>query len=143
MKITGFFKSIPVTIQRKRIVRKYGAYKSVLFLDPSKDYDPAIVGVTDDKLHLIYDFDKMAENISENYSEFYHKHPEKLADIGEEADPDEVDYYTMAVEWIEYNTIRSLPYYYDNNGPVVRYVDYDNDGEYTYSNEEYSGDEEE
>lgn len=141
-KIVNFVKDIVINLKRKKIIKRFDADKDVLFLDPAEDYDSAIVGVSEDKLHLIYDYDKMCEQLSNNYSEYYHKHPEKLADIGEDGNnPDDVDYFTMAVEWIEFNTIRSIPYYYANNGPMVRYVDYENEGKYRYSNEEDSEDE--
>lgn len=50
-------------------------------------FDNSIIGVSEDD-RLIYDFDLMVKEYCEQY------------------DCDEID----AIEWIEYNTIRSLPY---------------------------------
>jgi len=60
------------------------------------DYDDAIIGVDSDG-HVVYDFDKMVEHL--------------MREDGME--------YEDAVEFIEYNTIRALPYI--PNHPVVMY----------------------
>lgn len=65
-----------------------------LILD-NASYDNSIVGITFDN-RLIYSFDKMIdEYMQENNCE-------------------EID----AVEWIEYNTIRALPYFGDK-APII------------------------
>lgn len=60
-------------------------------------YDGAIIGCTIDG-KVVYDFDKMVEELmsDENWS------------------------YEDAVEWIEFNTIRSLPYA-GEKAPVIMY----------------------
>lgn len=69
-----------------------GHEDALLFDNP--DYDEAIVGVTDEG-QVVYDYDKMAQILVER-------------DGMEELE---------AIEWIEYNTIRSLPYF--ENPPIV------------------------
>ena len=69
-----------------------GYEEAVIFDGP--DYDEAIVGVTDEGL-VVYDFDKMVEILVDR-------------DGMEEME---------AIEWIEYNTIRALPYV--QNAPIV------------------------
>jgi hypothetical protein len=54
-------------------------------------YDGSIVGVTTDG-RVVYDYDKMVEELME----------------------DEQWSYEEAVEWIDYNTIRALPYAGEN-----------------------------
>ena len=60
-------------------------------------YDTAFVGVTTDG-HAVYDYDKMVEWLmkKEGWS------------------------YEDSVEWIEYNTIRSLPYF-EGKVPIIMY----------------------
>ena len=71
-------------------------YEDVLiFENPS--YDDALVGVTEDN-RAVYDFDKMVEWLCEH---------DGMSHEG-------------AVEFIEFNTIRALPYY--ENAPVVLYT---------------------
>lgn len=60
-------------------------------------YDDALIGVTTDN-RAVYDYDKMVEWLCEK----------------ESFTPDE------AIEWIEYNTIRALPYA-GNSGPIIMY----------------------
>ena len=60
-------------------------------------YDGSIVGVTTDG-RVVYDYNKMVEELMQ----------------------DEEWSYEDAVEWIEYNTIRSLPYA-GENGPIIMY----------------------
>lgn len=67
----------------------------IIFSDDS--YDDALIGVSSDG-RAIYDFDLMVQWLM---------------------DQDNMD-YTEAVEWIEYNTIRSLPYVGDA-APIVMY----------------------
>lgn len=69
-----------------------GHEEALLFDGP--DYDEAIVGVTDEG-QVVYDYDKMVQILveREGYTEM------------------------EAIEWIEYNTIRSLPYF--DNPPIV------------------------
>ena len=60
-------------------------------------YDGSIVGVTTDG-RVVYDFDKMVEELMQ----------------------DEEWSYEEAVEWIDYNTIRSLPYA-GPGAPIIMY----------------------
>ena len=70
-----------------------GYEDAVVFDNPS--YDDAIIGVTDGR--VVYDFDKMVECLVND------------EDMSEEE----------AIEFIEYNTIRALPYI--ENAPIVMF----------------------
>ena len=72
-------------------------YEDVLiFSNPS--YDDALVGVTEDN-RAVYDFDKMVDWLCQ-HDGFSHEE---------------------AVEFIEFNTIRALPYY-GEEAPVIIYT---------------------
>lgn len=71
-------------------------YEDVVILE-NYSYDDALVGVTEDG-RAVYDFDKMVSWLMET----------------EGFTQDE------AVEWIEYNTIRALPYF-GPDAPVIMY----------------------
>lgn len=60
-------------------------------------YDKSIVGITTDG-RVVYDYDKMIIELME----------------------DEKWSYEEAVDWIDYNTIRSLPYA-GENAPIIMY----------------------
>lgn len=71
-----------------------GCEDVIVFENPS--YDRAIIGVNEDFTRAVYDFDLMVESLME--------------------DGDDMS-YEDAVEFIEYNTIRALPYI--QNSPII------------------------
>ena len=91
---------------RRDLLNELGLEESIVFENP--DYDSAIIGYDANESRIIYDFEKMTEHLME-------------------ADGME---YDEAVEFIEYNTIRSIPYA-GGNAPIVLhsiedYMDYHN-----------------
>lgn len=79
-------------MSKRDLLVELGYENSIVFESP--DYDNAIIG-TDDNSRVVYDYDKMVECLMEE---------------------DGMD-YEEAVEFIDYKTIRALPYY--PNGPIV------------------------
>ena len=77
------------------ILCDFGYEDSIFFENP--DYDAAIIGITTDG-NVVYDYDKM---------------------IGCLMDEDHMD-YDEAVDFIDYDTIRSLPYA-GEGAPIVMY----------------------
>ena len=73
---------------------EHGYDNVVIFRDP--DYASAIIGVTTDE-RAVYDYNKMVESL-----------------VREGMTEEE------AVEWIDYNTIRALPYA-GEEGPIIMY----------------------
>lgn len=88
--------------RREFIAQNYGE-DLIVFENPS--FDSAIVGVTHDD-RVIYDYDKMIESLMADES-FKDKDGTLLS-------------YDDAVDWIEFNTLRSIPYAGDR-APVVMY----------------------
>jgi hypothetical protein len=72
-------------------------YEDVVLLS-NYSYDDALIGISHDN-RAVYDFDKMVEWLvqKEGWTE------------------------TEAVEWIEYNTIRALPYF-GASAPIIVYA---------------------
>lgn len=82
-----------MTVQEKLID---AGYEDVLiFSNPS--YDDALIGVTEDN-RAVYDYGKMVEWLCQH---------DGMSEI-------------EAVEWIDYNTIRALPYAGDS-APIIMY----------------------
>lgn len=71
-------------------------YDDVTYL-VNYSYDDALIGVTEDG-RAVYDFNKMVEWLMDE---------EGLTD-------------TEAIEWIEFNTLRALPYM-GNRAPIIMY----------------------
>ena len=80
--------------QLKQLITDLG-YEDVTVFE-NYDYADAFIGMSDDG-RAVYSYDKMIEWLMDN---------ENLS-------------YEDSVEWIDYNTIRALPYYPD--GPIVVY----------------------
>lgn len=80
--------------ENRDLLNEMGYEDLVIFENP--DYDAAIVGVSEGR-RVIYDFDKMVECLV------------KEDGMSEEE----------AIEFIEYNTIRALPYF--ANSPIIMY----------------------
>jgi hypothetical protein len=81
---------------RRDILNEIGLEDSVVFENP--DYDSAIIGFDANNNRVIYDFEKMAIHLMDNDGMTYEE----------------------AVEFIEYNTLRSIPYA-GGNAPIVMY----------------------
>lgn len=75
-------------------IEEYGIEEEILLLEDHA-YDYSIVGLTAD-YRLVYDFDKMVEEFMED---------ENCTEL-------------EAIEWLEYNTMRALPYM-GERAPVV------------------------
>lgn len=80
----------------EKLLLDYG-YEGVKYLT-NYSYDTALIGVSDDN-RAIYDFDLMIEwlMLEENFD------------------------YNDAIEWIEFNTIRALPYM-GEGAPIIMYA---------------------
>lgn len=71
-------------------------YEGVKYLTDFS-YDSALIGVTDDN-RAVYDFDKMVDWLVDT---------QKFT-------------YEESIEWIEFNTIRALPYF-GSDAPIIIY----------------------
>lgn len=87
-----------MSIEKKTAAERVqdAGYEDILLLD-NYSYDDALVGVTEDG-RAVYDFNKMVAWLMET----------------EGLSQDD------AIEWIEYNTIRALPYY-GPEAPIIMY----------------------
>lgn len=86
---------------RRDILNNIGLEESIVFENP--DYDSAIVGYDANDYRVVYDFEKMVEYLMDTNDMTYED----------------------AVEFIEYNTIRAIPYA-GPNSPIVVYNIEDN-----------------
>ena len=82
-------------MKNKDILMDQGFENFIIFENP--DYDSAIIGITENN-QVVYDYDKMIEHLMQE---------------------DDMD-YEEAVDFISYNTIRSLPYA-GEGAPIIMY----------------------
>ena len=82
-------------MKNKDILMDQGFENFIIFENP--DYDSAIIGITEDN-QVVYDYDKMIDHLMQK---------------------DGMD-YEEAIDFISYNTIRSLPYV-GQGAPIIMY----------------------
>ena len=58
----------------------------------------------------------MAESLAESYKQYELENPNEFTESKTDR-----DYYMEAVEWLDYNTIRSLPYFDEETRPIIMY----------------------
>lgn len=84
---------------KREILKEIGLEDSIVFENP--DYDSAIIGYDANNYRIIYDFQKMVQHLMEN---------------------DNME-YDEAVEFIDYNTLRALPYIGGNSPIIMNSID--------------------
>ena len=82
-------------MKNKDILMDQGFENFIIFENP--DYESAIIGITENN-QVVYDYEKMIEHLMQE---------------------DDMD-YEEAVDFISYNTIRSLPYA-GEGAPIIMY----------------------
>ena len=93
-------------MKNKDILMDQGFKNFIIFENP--DYDSAIIGITENN-QVVYDYEKMIEHLMQE---------------------DDMD-YEEAIDFISYNTIRSLPYA-GEGAPIIMY----SIGEYAVNEEQ-------
>lgn len=75
------------------------------YLEPWDTFSGGIIGLTDDNKHIIYGYYKLADALASQYEADWRKNnPNKEPS----EDDDDCDFYTQAIEWIDYNTLGSM-----------------------------------
>jgi len=102
---------------KEDIVEIFDLEDGVIFLEPCEVFNDGILGVTDDKKHLVYGYSTLLSSLAESYEKEYYE-----LSKGDECGPGcEPDFYSDAAEWIDYNTVRSLPYMEEEHRPIIIY----------------------
>ena len=95
---------------KQEFMEKYSLDPETILIGADEEweiYKNAIVGVTEDKCHVVYSYDKIVESLADSFMK--------------ESYDENRDYATEAMEWIDYNTIRSIPYLPENYRPIIIY----------------------
>ena len=104
----------------KEFFENYNMEEGTLSLTDWDMYKKGIIGITEDHCHIVYSFQKLCESIADTYFKDYKdgKYPVKFS---EGLSDDEIyqECYSDAVEWIDYNTIRSLDYENPEHRPII------------------------
>ena len=96
-----------MSLSKEEFIVQNKLAEDCIILEPWEDFSPAIETVLSGK-RIVYDFHKLVESLAESYR--------KNAKTPENPD---YDYETQAIEWIDYNTMRSLPYWQEEFRPII------------------------
>ena len=99
-----------MSLSKEEFIVQNKLAEDCIILEPWEDFSPAIETVLSGK-RIVYDFHKLVESLAESYR--------KNAKTPENPD---YDYETQAIEWIDYNTMRSLPYWQEEFRPIIVYI---------------------
>lgn len=88
--------------------------ENVIILEPQEGFNGGIIGISEDKCHLIYSYQKLTEALATSYEREYNKNNPK-EELSHE------DFLNDACEWVDYNTIRQLPYMDEKYRPIIIY----------------------
>jgi len=96
-------------MDRKDLCEVWKVDEKAIILDPPSYFDKGIIGVTEDKQHLIYSYQKLTHgNASEEFAK-KEKDDERTFE----------DFLSESCEYVDYNTIRSLPYMNSEYRPII------------------------
>jgi hypothetical protein len=99
---------------KEEIVEHFDIEDPVIFFEPSEVFNKGILGISEDKHHLIYGYYTLAAALAEDYEKEWKGKEHK-------EDEEEPDFMSDAFEWLDYNTIRSLPYCDEDVCPILIY----------------------
>lgn len=99
-----------MSLSKEEFVAQNKLDNDCIILEPWEDFSPAIETTLSGK-RIVYDYSKLVESLAESYR--------KNAKTPENPD---YDYETQAIEWIDYNTMRSLPYWKEEFRPIIVYI---------------------
>ena len=99
---------------RKEIVDYYEIEEPITFFDPEDVFDKGILGISEDKKHVIYGYFTLAAALAEDFEKEWHKEQHK-------EDEEEPDFMLDAFEWIDKNTIGTIPYLDEETSPILIY----------------------
>ena len=104
-------------MDRKVFCDEFGIEEPVLFLDPPEVYDKGILGVSEDKKHIIYGYYTLAAALAEDYEKEWNDKEHNDCD-SLECEP---DFLSDAFEWLDYNIIRAMSYENQDIVPIIIY----------------------
>lgn len=97
--------------QLTELIDEWGIENETIILEPQEEFNGGIIGVTEDKCHLVYSYEKLTVSMAEVW--FKEKKPDD--------DRTFEDCLSEACEWVDYNTIRAIPYMDASHAPIIVY----------------------
>lgn len=95
----------------KELIQDWNIEDETIILEPQEEFNGGIIGVTEDKCHLVYSYDKLVQSLADAY---------KKEAEGKTEETDE-DFLSQAAEWVDVNTIPSMNYWDPEHRPIIIY----------------------
>lgn len=99
---------------KKEICEKYDIEDPIYFFEPEEVFNKGILGVSEDKRHVIYGYWTLVAALAEDNEKEWNKKEHK-------EDEEVPDFMFDAFEWIDKNTIGTIPYLDEEKAPIIIY----------------------
>lgn len=100
---------------KEEFIETYQLEDGCIILESWEDYKGGIVGVTEDRSQIIYSYQAMVESLARAYEkDYWDKHKDEPYDEDRFS-----EFLDEATEWIDYNTLRALPYKDVSRRPII------------------------
>ena len=100
---------------REEFIETYQLEDECMILEPWEDFKGGIVGVTEDRTQIIYSYQGIVESLARSYEkEYWEQHKDETYDANRFS-----EFLDEAVQQIDYNTLRDLPYRDANHRPII------------------------
>lgn len=99
---------------RDEFIDYWNLEDDTIILEPWDDFKNGIIGVTDDKCHIVYGYNKLTEWLSNEYEKEWNE-KEHLED------EEKPDFLLDAIEFIDYNTCKAIPHMNVEFRPIIIY----------------------
>lgn len=100
---------------KEEFLKQYETEEDTMIFEPWEYFCDSIIGITENHCQIIYSYEGMIQSLAKSYEkEYYEQNTDKKYDSNLFS-----DFLLQAVEWIEYNVIRSLPYWNAEFRPII------------------------
>lgn len=99
---------------KQEICEYYEIEEPIVFFDPEEVFNKGILGVSEDKHHVIYGYYTLATALAEDFRKEWEKEKHN-------EDEEVPDFMLDAFEWIDKNTIGTISYLNEENCPIIIY----------------------
>lgn len=99
---------------KQEICEQFGIEDPVYFFEPEEVFNKGILGVSEDHRHIIYGYYTLVSALAEDNEKEWNKKKHK-------EDEEVPDFYFDAMEFIDKNTIGTIPYLDEEKAPIIIY----------------------
>lgn len=91
---------------KEEFIEMTGLDEEAIIFEDWDVFSKGIIGVNEEVTRVVYGYDKLVNALAEDY-------------MKQDSNLLQDDAITMAIEWLDYNTLRSLPYIEEEHRPII------------------------